>query len=120
MPAAAPPTALTPSCSEVMPPARMQMMENEMAKLEKPLMRRSGWRVRYRKAHGLSRDAVVLAARNRIEKIARLQYCQHIHGLFFTLLACHPVHSVACRGPGADDDTGAPAAGHLAVVDSSR
>ncbi len=39
-PAAAPPTALTPSCSEVTPPARMQMIENEIAKFEKPLMRR--------------------------------------------------------------------------------
>ena len=41
MPAAAPPTALMPSCSDVMPPARMQMIENEIAKFEKPLMRRS-------------------------------------------------------------------------------
>jgi hypothetical protein len=40
-PAAAPPTALTPSCSDVMPPARMQMIEKEIAKLEKPPMRRS-------------------------------------------------------------------------------
>ena len=34
IPAAAPPTAQTPSCSEVMPPARMQIVENEMAKFE--------------------------------------------------------------------------------------
>jgi len=36
--------ALKPSWKEVMPPARMQMMEKEMAKLEKPLIRRdSSW-----------------------------------------------------------------------------
>ena len=44
MPMEAPPAALKPSWKEVMPPARMQMMENEMAKLEKPLIRRdSSW-----------------------------------------------------------------------------
>ena len=44
MPIAAPPAALKPSWKEVIPPARMQMMEKEMAKLEKPLMRRdSSW-----------------------------------------------------------------------------
>ena len=32
------------SGNDVMPPARMQMIEKEMAKLEKPLMRRaSSW-----------------------------------------------------------------------------
>ena len=44
MPIEAPPAALKPSWKEVMPPARMQMIEKEMAKLEKPLMRRdSSW-----------------------------------------------------------------------------
>ena len=44
IPAAAPPTALTPSCSEVMPPARMQIVENEIAKFENaPIRRRSSW-----------------------------------------------------------------------------
>ncbi len=40
MPIAAPPALLSPAWNEVMPPARMQMMENEMAKFEKPLIRR--------------------------------------------------------------------------------
>ena len=35
----APPPAEKPDWKEVMPPARMQMMENEIAKLEKPPMR---------------------------------------------------------------------------------
>jgi hypothetical protein len=41
MPAAAPPTALTPNWSEVIPPAMMQMIENEMAKFENPLILRN-------------------------------------------------------------------------------
>ena len=40
IPMEAPPAALKPSWNEVMPPARMQMMENEMAKFENPLIRR--------------------------------------------------------------------------------
>ena len=40
IPAAAPPTALTPSCNEVMPPARMQIVEKAMAKFENALIRR--------------------------------------------------------------------------------
>ena len=43
-PIEAPPAPLKPSWKEVIPPARMQMMEKEIAKLEKPLMRRdSSW-----------------------------------------------------------------------------
>ena len=41
MPIEAPPAAAKPSWNEVMPPARMQMIENEIAKLEKPLIRRA-------------------------------------------------------------------------------
>ena len=35
-----PPPVQKPTWNEVMPPARMQMMENEIAKLENPCMRR--------------------------------------------------------------------------------
>src|SRR5436190_16543577 len=41
IPAAAPPTAQKPSCRDVIPPARMQMMEKEMAKLENPFILRN-------------------------------------------------------------------------------
>ena len=44
MPTDAPPAALNPTWNDVMPPAMMQMIENEIAKFEKPLMRRdSSW-----------------------------------------------------------------------------
>src|SRR5271155_3024260 len=43
-PIAAPPTPLVAWAIEVMPPARMQIMENEIAKFEKRLSRRaSSW-----------------------------------------------------------------------------
>ena len=41
MPIEAPPAPAVAWASELMPPDRMQMMENETAKLEKTLMRRS-------------------------------------------------------------------------------
>ena len=41
MPIDAPPAPAVACPSELMPPERMQMMENETAKLEKALMRRS-------------------------------------------------------------------------------
>ena len=40
MPIDAPPAALRPVPNAVMPPATMQMIANEIAKLENPLMRR--------------------------------------------------------------------------------
>ena len=40
MPMLAPPAAVNPFGNAVMPPARMQMIEKLMAKLENPLMRR--------------------------------------------------------------------------------
>ncbi|MCY1375807.1 hypothetical protein D9M69_632480 [compost metagenome] len=40
MPMAAPPAPEVPWASEFIPPERMQMMEKEMAKLEKPPIRR--------------------------------------------------------------------------------
>ena len=44
MPMAAPPTPLMPCPSELMPPERMQMMENEIAKFRMPFMlRASSW-----------------------------------------------------------------------------
>jgi hypothetical protein len=44
MPMAAPPTPPMPWPSELMPPERMQMMENEIAKFWKPFMlRASSW-----------------------------------------------------------------------------
>jgi hypothetical protein len=44
MPMEAPPAALNPAWNDVIPPAMMQMIENEIAKFEKPLMRRdSSW-----------------------------------------------------------------------------
>ena len=36
MPMAAPPTEQNPTWNDVTPPARMQMMESEMAKFENP------------------------------------------------------------------------------------
>ena len=39
-PSEAPPTLDMPRWKEVMPPARMQMIEKEMAKFENPLIRR--------------------------------------------------------------------------------
>ena len=41
IPMLAPPMLLIPWPSELIPPERMQMIENEMAKLEDPFMRRS-------------------------------------------------------------------------------
>jgi len=41
MPIEPPPAALRPAWKAVMPPATMQMIANEIAKFEKPLMRRS-------------------------------------------------------------------------------
>ncbi len=44
MPMEAPPAPDVPWASELMPPERMQMMEKEIAKLEKPPIRRdSSW-----------------------------------------------------------------------------
>ena len=40
-PMAAPPTLQNPCGNDVMPPARMQMIDSEMAKFENPLIRRS-------------------------------------------------------------------------------
>src|SRR5437868_15424829 len=40
-PIAAPPTPQKPMWNEVTPPARMQMMDSDRAKLEKPLIRRA-------------------------------------------------------------------------------
>lgn len=37
----APPALLKPTWNDVMPPARMQMIESEMAKFENPLIRRA-------------------------------------------------------------------------------
>ncbi len=41
MPMAAPPTPLMPWPSELIPPDRMQMIEKEIAKFEKPCIRRA-------------------------------------------------------------------------------
>ncbi len=44
IPIAAPPAPEVPWASELMPPDRMQMIENEIAKLEnKPMRRSSSW-----------------------------------------------------------------------------
>src|SRR5204863_137276 len=71
-PTATPPAPQKPRWKVVMPPARMQMIDSEMAKLENPLMRRSNSWAYHRLCRVFTSSAIWRAASARFSMDYRL------------------------------------------------